>query len=212
MFAFLKGTVHSKDVTGGPVDRLVLDVSGVGFEIWMASRTLLAIGEVGEEVMVHTSLAVRENDMTVFGFAALEERKMFQLLQTVSGVGPRLALAIVGTFSVRQFAEGVKAEDKKLISQAPGVGQKVAQRIVLELKSKVDDLLASEGGVVSGEGASGVSGNTHAEVRDILEGLGYTVTEINMAIKEAQAQSDHKEDIEELVRSCLKILGSVSVK
>lgn len=213
MFAFLKGTVHSKDATGGPVDRLVLDVSGVGFEIWMATRTLIAIGELGEEVMVHTCLAVRENDMTVFGFASLEERKMFQLLQTVSGVGPRLALAIVGTFSVRQFAEGVKTEDKKLISQAPGVGQKVAQRIVLELKSKVDDLLVAAGADLARDTESGgVSGQTHAEVRDILEGLGYTVTEINMALKEVQSEPGQSEDIEDLVRGCLKILGSVSVK
>ena len=210
MFAYLKGTIYGKDSTGGPVDRLVLDVSGVGFEIWMATRTLLTIGEVGDEVLVHTWLAVRENDMTVFGFARVEERKMFQLLQTVSGVGPRLALAIVGTFGVKQFVEGVNAEDKKLISQAPGVGQKVAQRIVLELKSKVDQLVeAAERGSAS---ESGITGAQHEEVRAILEGLGYTTTEINMALKEVVSKGESLGDIEDMVRNCLKILGSLSVK
>lgn len=211
MFAFLKGSIHSKDSTGGPVDRLVLDVSGVGFEVWMASRNLAELGAPGDDVMVHTWLAVRENDMTVFGFSSKEERKMFQLLMTVSGVGPRLALAVTGSFSVRQFVEGVKSEDKKLISQAPGVGQKVAQRIVLELKSKVDDLLVGEIDGASSE-RTGLSGEDHEEVRDILAGLGYTVTEINTALSEVQSSEAASEDIEDLVRSCLKILGSLSRK
>ena len=211
MFAFLKGSIHSKDSSGGPVDRLVLDVSGVGFEVWMASRNLAELGVPGDDVMVHTWLAVRENDMTVFGFSSKEERKMFQLLMTVSGVGPRLALAVTGSFSERQFVEGVKREDKKLISQAPGVGQKVAQRIVLELKSKVDDLLVGEIDGASSE-RTGLSGQEHEEVRDILAGLGYTVTEINTALSEVQSADAASEDIEDLVRSCLKILGSLSRK
>lgn len=211
MFAFLKGTIHSKDSTGGPVDRLVLDVSGVGFEVWMATRTLMTIGDPGDDVMVHTWLAVRENDLTVFGFAKKEERKLFLLLQTVSGVGPRLALAIVGTFGVRQFAEGVKMEDKKLISQAPGVGQKVAQRIVLELKSKVDQLLQADGLDDSSTSVGGMTGDLHEEVKSILEGLGYTITEINMALKEVHGEGGASSDLEELVRSCLKILGSMHV-
>lgn len=207
MFAFLKGTIHQKETTGGPVNRLVLDVSGVGYEIWMATRTLLTIGQLGDEVLIHTHLSVRENDMTIFGFQKVEEKEMFQLLQTVSGVGPRLALAVVGTFGVRQFVEGVASEDKKLISQAPGVGQKVAQRIVLELKSKVDKLVLQDD-----DSEGGVTGDQHEEVRIILEGLGYTTTEINMALKEAQVDDPSSTDIEDLVRSCLKILGSVSLK
>lgn len=210
MYAFLKGTICSKDSTGGPVERLVLDVNGVGYEVWMAARTILAIGEIGEDVIVHTQLSVRENDMTIFGFGKIEERQMFQLLQTVSGVGPRLALAIVGTFGVRQFVEGVTQEDKKLISQAPGVGQKVAQRICLELKGKVDKLMGADESQAANE--AGLTGDHYEEVRAILEGLGYTNTEINLALKEVQGDGDASiDDMEDLVRSCLKVLGSVSV-
>lgn len=208
MFAFLRGQISSTEITGGPVDRLVLDVSGVGFEIWMASRTLLSIGQIGDDVTVHTWLSVRETELTLFGFQSAAERKLFQLLQTVSGVGPRLALGAVGTLGVKTVIDAISAEDVKTISQAPGLGPKVAQRIVLELSSKIEEF-----SVRLGTRAEPIhmTGQVHEEVRAILEGLGYTGTEVNMALGRAK-EEDLGEDVESLVRFSLKVLGAGSLK
>lgn len=208
MFAFLRGQISSTEITGGPVDRLVLDVSGVGFEIWMASRTLLSIGKIGDDVTVHTWLSVRETELTLFGFQSPAERKLFQLLQTVSGVGPRLALGTVGCLGVKTVIDAIAAEDVKTISQAPGVGPKVAQRIVLELSAKIEEFSVRLG--TRAEPVH-ISGHVHEEVRAILEGLGYTGTEVNMALGRAKEEDDLGEDVESLVRFSLKVLGAGSL-
>ncbi len=206
MLAYLRGTVHSKEVTGGPAERLVLDVSGVGFELVVSPRTLMLCGQPGDQVTIHTSLAIRETDWTIFGFASIHEREMFTLLQSVSGVGPKLALAVVATLSPEQLAAAIIAEDHKLISQAPGVGAKVAQRIILELKSKVEDWQSKRGI------AQAVSPQSRTpaleEVRAILEGLGYTAVEINLALQKAE-EEQLDSDVELLVRHSLKMLGAV---
>ncbi|MBZ0188767.1 MAG: Holliday junction branch migration protein RuvA, partial [Candidatus Obscuribacterales bacterium] len=137
MFAFLKGVVHSKELMGGQDDRLVLDVSGVGFDIRMAPASLLAVAAPGEVALIHTWLCVRENDLTIFGFETVRQRKLFQALLKVTGVGPKMALSITGTLGVNQLIDAIAREDTKTISQAPGVGKKVAERVVLELKSKL---------------------------------------------------------------------------
>ena len=209
MFAFLRGVLESKEVSGGSVDRLVIDVSGVGFEVWASSRTVMTVGQPGDDITVFTWLAVRENELTIFGFQSQEERKLFLLLMTVSGIGPRLALAIVGTLGVRQFIDAVLSDDKKTIGIPPGVGPKVAQRILLELKPKVEELYARMNSEEGG-GAQPLSA-VKEEVRAVLEGLGYTLTEINMVLKRAQEEPDLDEDVESLVRYSLKMLGSASL-
>jgi holliday junction DNA helicase RuvA len=193
-------------MTTGPVDRLVLEVSGVGFEMSVARRTLVTIGDVGDEATVHTALCIRENDWTLFGFASLAEREMFALLQSVTGIGPRLALALVGTFPPMDLAQAILAEDHKLISQAPGVGTKVAQRIILELKAKIEEWRAAHG--AQQPTLSTNKTGTFEEVRMILEGLGYTTVEIGMALKKAE-EDELDQDVELLVRHSLKTLGSV---
>ncbi|MBX9666348.1 MAG: Holliday junction branch migration protein RuvA [Candidatus Obscuribacterales bacterium] len=205
MFAFLKGVIHSKDLSGGAVNRLVLDVSGVGFEIWMATRNLLGIGQPGEEAIVHTLMAVRETEITIFGFETADERQLCQILQTVSGVGPKLALAIVGTLGVKLVVDAVLSEDTKTISQTPGVGPKVAQRIILELQTKMEEFSSRLGSPLD---PVKVSGAIQEEVRGILTNLGYTVTEVTMALKKAQLEETVGEDVESLVRYSLKVLGA----
>ncbi len=208
MFAFLKGVVQSKDLSNGSLSRLVLDVSGVGFEIWMASRSLLSLGKAGDEVIVHTFLAVRETEMTIFGFETADERQLFQILQTVSGIGPKLALQIVGSLGVKLVVDAILEEDVKTISQAPGVGPKVAQRIVLELPGKIEEFAARLG---AKQEPVNVAGDVQEEVRAILGGLGYTGTEISMALRKAQGDADLSQDVESLVRFSLKVLGASAV-
>lgn len=208
MFAFLRGTIQAKDLSGGAVSRIVIDVCGVGFELWMANRNLLSIGQIGDEVMVHTWMSVRETEINLFGFESADERQLFLLLQTVSGVGPKLALGVVGTLGVKMVVDAILAEDTKSISQAPGVGGKVAQRIVMELHAKTEEFANRLGSPLE---PVRMAGAIQDEVRAILGGLGYTGTEINMALRKAQTDEDLSTDVESLVRYSLRVLGASTV-
>jgi holliday junction DNA helicase RuvA len=205
MLSYLSGTIQKKEISGGTQDKLVLDVGGVGLEIYVTHTTLLTLGQLGEAVTIHTSLSIKETEWNIFGFATAQEKELFALLQSVSGIGPKLALTLVGSFAPAQLAQAIMDEDSDLITQAPGVGPKVAQRIVLELKSKIKDWhkksqLAS---TTDGEGKSGTS----EEVRAILTNLGYTVSEISMAFAEAK-KAGVPQDVESIVRFSLKVLGA----
>ncbi|HEY9714267.1 MAG TPA: Holliday junction branch migration protein RuvA, partial [Chroococcales cyanobacterium] len=125
----------------------------------------------------------------------------------VTGIGPKLAMALVGTLGPNQLAEAILSDDQKMISQAPGVGSKVAQRIILELKGKIEEWTKKRG-IAS---APQISGSTaFEEVRDVLEGLGYTATEINLVLKKAKEEAV-EDDVETLVRFSLKLLGARSL-
>ncbi len=207
MLAYLHGTIQQKEMTTGQADRLVLDVGGVGFELTVSRRTTMLLGQVGDEATVHTALTIKETEWNIFGFATQEERQVFGLLQSVSGIGPKLALALVGTLGPKQLAEAILAGDQKMISQAPGVGSKVAQRIILELKTKIEDWTRQRG--LSTEAPASWN-SVSEEVRNILEGLGYTGTEINLALKKAREEK-LDDDVESLVRFSLKVLGAASL-
>lgn len=207
MFAYFRGTVQGRDILGGPQDRLVIDVGGIGYELLVSPQTMARLPEVGSEVTIHASLAVRENDWTLYGFAAKPDKEMFLLLQSVTGVGPKLALTLVGTLGTEQIIDAIANEDQKLLSHAPGVGAKVAQRIILELKNKLDNWRRGGITLAGGAATAGSAPGAVEEARAILENLGYTPTEINMAFKAAQ-EGDLTQDVEVLVRHSLKVLGS----
>ena len=205
MLAYLKGEIREKELTSGQADRMVLDVGGIGFEVIVSKRTLLTQGAVGEKTMIPVSLIIRETEWTLFGFGSQDERELFAILQTVSGIGPKLALAVIGTLGVQQLVDAVLSENQKLISQAPGVGAKVAQRIILELKTKMEEWVGRKG--IGASSDDKASSKVEEEVEAILEGLDYTPTEINMTLKKAREETNI-EDVEELVRFSLKLLGS----
>jgi Holliday junction DNA helicase RuvA len=204
LFAYLQGTIKSKEITGAPIDRLVLDIAGVGFEVHVSSRTLLTIGTVGEEAVIHTALSIKETEWTIFGFATPLEKELFVLLQSVSGIGPKLAVTLVASFSPEQLTQAIVTEDHKLITQAPGVGAKVAQRIILELKSKIEDWQQKK---LFLQHTQLKPSPTIDEVRSILVGLGYTNTEVVMALGEAK-KANIEDDVEVLIRFALKALGA----
>jgi Holliday junction DNA helicase RuvA len=203
VIAFLRGTLQSREISGGPADRLVIDVGGVGFEALVARSTSAQAGELGDEVTIHTSLSIRENEWQLFGFSLAEEKEMFGLLQSVTGVGPKMALSLVGTLGPQRIAEAIASEDHKTLSQAPGVGPKVAQRMILELKSKTEEWQIRRGTPSAPAGKSA----SRDEARQILEELGYTLTEINHAFKRLGDDSSD-DDVEMLVRQSLKVLGT----
>jgi Holliday junction DNA helicase RuvA len=207
MFAYFRGTVQGRDVSGGPQDRLVIDVGGIGYELLVSPQTMARLPAVGSEATVYASLAVRENDWTLYGFATKADKEMFILLQSVTGVGPKLALTLVGTLGTEQIIDAIANEDQKLLSHAPGVGAKVAQRIILELKNKLDNW--RRGGITLAGSATTGGAPAAEEARAILENLGYTPTEINMAFKSVQGEDEVSRDVELLVQHSLKLLGSV---
>jgi Holliday junction DNA helicase RuvA len=206
MLAYLKGTIVVKEISGGPVDRLVLDVNDVGYELSVAHSTLLLLGQPGDIVTVYTSVAIRETEWTIFGFRDTSERQLFNLLQSVTGIGPKLALGLVGTLGIETLVEAVLSENQKMISQAPGVGAKVAQRIILELKTKIEDFAQTLGSKPL-EPAAGRSA-VFEEVTEILGNLGYTATEIHAALKKAKEKNIESDSAEDLVRFALKALSA----
>ena len=168
MIAQLTGTVRHLTT-----EKVVLEVGGVGYAISLTPRTSLHI-TMGTALTLSTTLVVREDSLTLFGFLDAHERDIFETLQSVSGIGPKVALAITGALSPDELAQAIASEDVKTIEKVPGIGKKGAQRLILELKGKL----------VS-EGAPHIS-QAHHGVRDqllaALTGLGFSAKESDVAI------------------------------
>jgi holliday junction DNA helicase RuvA len=180
-------------------DHCVLDVSGVGYFILASTRTLSAIGPVGGDVMLLTELQVREDSMTLFGFGSAGERDWFRLLTGVQGVGGKVGLNILSALDAEELSRAVGTQDKAMVARANGVGPKLAERIVRELKDKV-------GGVTIGvAGATPVAaGGIAADAVSALTGLGFKPGEAGAAVASAEAELGDGATLDSLVRLALK--------
>lgn len=197
MIARLTGTLVES-----AADHAVLDVNGVGYLVQASTRTLTAIGPIGGQVMLLTEMQVREDAMTLFAFGNHGEREWFRLLTGVQGVGGRVALSILSTLSPEELTRAVSQQDKAMVARANGVGPKLAERIVRELKDKV-------GGVVLGPAGSApvaLTGHT-ADAVSALTGLGFKPAEANSAVAEAEAELGDNATLDALVRLALKKAG-----
>jgi Holliday junction DNA helicase RuvA len=194
MIARLSGTLAEVGA-----DHAVIDVGGVGYLVQASSRTLSAIGPVGGNVMLFTELQVREDAMTLFAFGSAAERDWFRLLTGVQGVGGRLALAILSTLSADELQRSVSSADKAMVARAQGVGPKLAERIVRELKDKV-------GGIALGPGtpaAIPASGAANDAV-SALTNLGFRPGEASAAVAAANDELGDGATLDALVRLALK--------
>jgi Holliday junction DNA helicase RuvA len=208
MIAFLAGTVAHKST-----DRIYLDVGGVGYELLTSTRTLSGLPPRGEEVLIYTHLHVRENEVSLFGFASEEEKASFQALIDVSGVGPKVALAVLSTLEPRMLAAAVASDDYALLSSVPGIGKKTAQRLALDLKGKMKSFLlnaeaaqtasALTGDQSSAAGSSNAASSPFAEAQAALFSMGFTPAEISEAFKGADSNADS----ESLLKHALANLG-----
>ncbi|HSG80060.1 MAG TPA: Holliday junction branch migration protein RuvA [Acidimicrobiia bacterium] len=189
MIGRLRGTLVAKGIDG-----VVVDVAGVGYEIAMAARGLSEMPGVGEEAVVHVHTHVREDQLSLFGFPTLDERDLFRILLGASGVGPKVALAMLGTLSPAELRRAIASEDVATLSTVPGIGKRTAQKLVLELRERLD-LPAVE---------SLGAGSELAEVREALEALGYQPSEIREAM-DGLAEGD---GVQALLRAALRRLGS----
>lgn len=197
MIAFVRGKVA--DLT---LSSAVLEVGGVGLELMCTPATLAGL-RTGQEAMLPTSMIVREDSMTLFGFADEDEKSIFELAQTASGVGPKLAQAIVAVLSPDGVRTAIATEDVKTLTKVPGIGQKGAQRIILELKDRIGAPVGSSGHVAAPAGEP-----WRDQVLQGLIGLGYNAKEAEKAI---EAVSDEAAsgvpNVSALLRSSLRALA-----
>lgn len=180
-------------------DHAVIDVGGVGYLVLASTRTLSALGPAGGAVMVFTEMQVREDAMTLFAFGSAGERDWFRLLTGVQGVGGKVALAILSALNPDELSRAVAAQDKAMVARANGVGPKLAERIVRELKDKVGGVaLGGAGGTpVAATGAS-------ADAVSALTNLGFKPMEAGAAVAAAEAELGDGASLDALVRLALK--------
>lgn len=188
MIAFLDGEVVDK----GP-GRIVLDVGGVGYELMVPTSLLAELPATGAHARLHTRMVVREDSMTLFGFATTDERLLFDLLTGVSGVGPKVALAFLSSLTPDALRRAVVAGDADALTVVPGVGKKVAQRVVLDLRDKL-----------GGGAAEIVAVGPMADVREALLALGLTPAEASQALAEVDPADKTPDD---LLREALQKVG-----
>lgn len=194
MIAHLKGRLAE---TG--VDHAVIDIGGVGYLVGASSRTLAAIGPVGEAATLFTEMLVAEDFIRLVGFATVEERDWFRLLTGVQGVGARVALAILSALEPAEIQRAVAAQDKAMVARANGVGPKLAERIVRELKDKARGVAIS-----GGAGATAPVGGLSADAASALQNLGFKPAEAANAVRAAEDELGAGAGLDALVRLALR--------
>ena len=183
MYDYLKGHIISKQLNSYRGSHIVLDVNNIGYLINTGKRTIENIPPE-EEIKVYVSLSHKEDSMSLTGFLTKEERDIFNILQSVSGIGIKLALLIMDEFSITELIDIMIREDFKELSRAKGVGAKVAQKIILELKDKLINWSNVTPVDVSDIEAKEIDKDSIAEVQSVLISLGYSANEAKSAIKE----------------------------
>ena len=200
MYSYIKGIIEEINL-----DHIVIDNNGIGYKINASANTIMKV-KIGHECKIYTKLIVKEDDMSLCGFYDKEELKMFELLTSISKIGPKVGLGILSFASPRQIGAYILSEDIVKLSKAPGVGKKTAERIVLELKDKVDKknvefeatLLTSQPVVVSQD-----------EALDALVALGYSLQESKEAVQKCKKDGLNTEDI---IKKSLSYLMSKSLR
>ncbi|QDB79371.1 Holliday junction branch migration protein RuvA [Georgenia wutianyii] len=194
MIASVRGTVEAVRL-----DSAVLEVGGVGLRVQATPATLAGLRH-GAEARMATSLVVREDSLTLYGFADDDEREVFEVLQTVSGVGPRLALAVLAVHGPDALRAAVAAQDVNALTKVPGIGKKGAQRILLEIGDKL-------GPVRSGAPAAPAVQDSRPEVVDALVQLGWPARAAEDAVTAVLAEEDGGSDVAAVLRAALQYLG-----
>jgi Holliday junction DNA helicase RuvA len=203
MIGKLKGIVDSVDEEG-----LILDVGGVGYLVAASARTLRSLPPVGATVALHIETQVREDAIKLFGFVTVAERDWFRLLQSVQGVGAKVALGILGALTGEALATAIQRQDRAMLSRAPGVGPKLAARLVTELRDKAPVAAAADfgGAVATAEGMAKLPKAAEDAVL-ALEGLGYSRAQAGAAVAKGFAALGPEAQTAALIRLGLKELA-----
>jgi holliday junction DNA helicase RuvA len=202
MIASIRGTVAAL----GP-DGAVVEVGGVGLAVSCSPGTLARL-RVGEPARLATSLVVREDSLTLYGFADEEERAMFELLQTASGVGPKLAQAMLGVHPPRELRRAIATSDYASLTQVSGIGRRGAERIVVDLRERIGSIDGGDTGVLSGDGVVALA-PWRDQLTHALAGLGFSGKEAADAIEvvAADVAGESAPDVSALLRKSIQLLG-----
>lgn len=203
MIAKLRGRIDSHGA-----DWVVVDVGGVGYHVACSAKTLAALPQAGEFAEIHTEMLVSQDMIRLVGFATPAEREWFRLLQTVQGVGTKVALGILSTLSAGDVASAIALQDKATIGQAPGVGKKLAERIVLELKDKAPALTLADAGFAAARGSADTGRPAAAaDAVSALVNLGYGQTQAAAAVTAAMRKAGDDPPTERIIRLALRELA-----
>ena len=203
MFSYIKGELAEINI-----DHIVIDVNGIGYQIFIPTNTLNYLPSIGESVKIHTYLYIREDAMILYGFLTKDDLEMFKLLITVSGIGPKGGLGILSTLSSDDLRFAVLSGDSKAISKAPGIGAKTAQRVILDLKDKISLEEAFEKKLENN--ADGVQKTLNSSTKNdavlALSALGYSSAESLKAVSKVDITDDM--DVEDVLKLALKNMSS----
>ncbi|QQE66763.1 Holliday junction branch migration protein RuvA [Leptolyngbya sp. BL0902] len=210
MISYLKGILAEVHKPGNHKIIVTLEVSHIGYELQVPARQLSTLPILGETTQLFCHLQVRDDQMVLFGFGQRRERDLFLLLTGVSGIGPQMALALLDTLGDQDLVQAIVAGNTRLISKTPGVGSKTAERVVLELKTKLQDWQTQAG--FSPVPTGGPIASIHEEVEITLSALGYTQAEILKAIQTVARHStaSKSSDPETWVREAITWLSQQS--
>lgn len=197
MIAFVRG-----EVAAVTLNSAVLEVGGIGLELMCTPGTLATL-RVGRQAMLPTSMVVREDSLTVFGFLDDDEKQIFELAQTASGVGPKVAQTIVAVMSPDDFRRAVAGEDVKALTRIPGIGQKGAQRIILELKDRIGPPVGAHHPTPTGPAGAAWRDQVHQG----LVGLGWSAKESEKAVDAVAPEAGELPDVGALLRAALRTLS-----
>jgi len=178
-------------------DHVVIDASGVGYRLTVSAETLKGVPAAGREATLHAHLVAREDSLSLYGFANEDERDLFLALTSVSGVGPKVAVAVLSGGAPRELRRAIATGDAKRFQAAPGIGKRTAERIIVELKDKVTEEIEITA-------AAGDAGGARSEAREGLLGLGYTPAETEKLLDAAAASAGDEAPAEDLVATALR--------
>ena len=194
MIAHLRGLLLSKSPNA-----VVVDCNGVGYELAISVSTFTELGAEGSVVKLHVHTHVREDALALFGFAELTEKRLFEKLLTISGIGPKLAITVLSGISAERLVGAIRSGDHATLTKIPGIGKKTAERVVLELKDKLDDMVGS----VPETGAKPSLGAVADDVLSALVNLGYPRPVAQKAVETAAKDTSVASDFEQLFRAAM---------
>lgn len=185
MIGSLRGKITSKQAP-----QIIVECQGVGYEVETPMSTFLDLPGIGEDVFLHTHLLVREDAQILYGFGSLDEKGLFRMLLKISGVGAKMGLAILSTMSSADFQRCVEYEDSATLVKIPGVGKKTAERLIIEMRDKID-----KSPTIAGSKRVTVAASPRSEAVDALMALGYKANEVNKLIGSMDVDGQSAEDI-----------------
>jgi len=198
MIAYLKGIIYSKSP-----EQLIVDVHDVGYQLEISTQTYEELPAEGEEVELMVYHHITDNDQRLFGFSNQNEKDLFELLITVKGVGPKLGLTILSGLPAEEITGAIVQKDKAALSQITGIGKKTAERMILELKDKISEMVD----VTYADSGTGISGNLKEEAVSALQSLGFRKRDSEEAVSLAAKETDIDGNVQELVKKALSQLN-----